>query len=1208
MKSKLKYLVILTLFSLFAKAGATHLVGGYMSYEYLGANSSGSSYRVTLNVYRDCSGSKPVPFDDQITVCAYYFDSKSVYDNFTFSLVSETKVDPPGSTTCPEATNTCLRLGKYVRTIVLPNSFAGYILKWERCCRNVQENLQDDVSGNPNQGQTYWCRVPATALKNSSPTFDKDPVPFFCLNDTVEIDNSAKDKDGDSLVYQFVTPWQGANTGSPNPTMCVDVMENPSNVDYKSGYSTAKPFGNNGFAKIDGQAGITTYHSKKAGRFAVAVEVLEYRKGVLISSIRLDLQLLVISCKPNTKPRLQFTGGQNVYIEAGQTFCTIINASDLDNGQVVTLSGKGDIITGTNGYTGTKATLTPAVNAGVQKASITFCWTPDCNAARTQPYSVYFNAVDNGCPGKFVNDLLNIYVTAFNPADRPTGPNTACQNAKNVQYRVSNSQSGNKYRWRIIGGVIADNDSLSGIVNVNWGNGTAGTVMLWVTSKYGCTKGPFTFAVSLKNAPAKPKISGNDTVCLNSFSNFTATFEPGSTLTWGVDGGNITGGQGTANITAYLTRMGNGFVTLVTSNAIGCSSPEDTFKVFVSHPVTPPLTGPRSICPYNKNIDYFVPNPTPNSTYKWTITGGTLASGDLSPAIRVNWGGKGIGTVEVQEVNKFGCLGDKVGLTVVKDHGLEGQLPKGDTSICEFTKGKIYTILKVNGETYDWIVTGGTIVSGQGTASIEVDWGIAGVGSVGVISTAWDSVNNLPCSSPVRARIVNIRPYPKPELISGLKELCQKTGEGAYFVSGDPASKYVWEVITNSFTGQGTRGINMNYNTFGTFKLRVQETTQYGCAGPWNEETVIIHPKPTSNAIVGQDVLCNPKYTNQNYSVTGFVNSKYNWWLDGGSITNGAGTNAVTVDWVGQQNSQIGVLETSEFGCVGDSIKLPVFIDNPSIVQDVVTVDPPPASDKNVLVNFTLLNAPRYNNQIIIQRRLRGSNAGFATVGTTNPTNSSYTDVSALTDSNSYEYRVAIVNLCGDSLYSNLHTDILLKGLKTGPFNYQLTFTNYLGFPIEKYELYRALENKTGYTYLKEYSGSTTSFPSTDLFSDGRLHYGMIFRLKAIEAAGGKGRESWSNDARLYFEPVIYIPNAFTPDENSKNDFFLPSASGLKTYSFKIYNRWGEKLFETDVPEKGWDGKFKGVPSPIGVYVYSITYTDYQDKVYTASGTIHLLK
>jgi hypothetical protein len=570
----------------------------------------------------------------------------------------------------------------------------------------------------------------------------------------------------------------------------------------------------------------------------------------------------------------------------------------------------------------------------------------------------------------------------------------------------------------------------------------------------------------------------------------------------------------------------------------------------------------------------------------------------------VDWGGKGVGSVKVVEINKFGCLGDTVALTVIKDHALEGQLPLGDTSICEFTRTKVYSIIPVNGETYTWIVTGGTITSGQGSSSIVVDWGSTGVGSVGVQSRSVDPVTGQPCFSAVRARIVNIRPVPQPTPVQGVLEVCQGQTDISVRTSGFAGSTFEWDVEVLGFIGQGNPSISIVPDTFGTFAIRVREITQYGCIGPWNDSQIVIHPKPRTTPIQGNAIVCAPALSGYNYSTTGFANSTFSWGIDGGVITTSGTGPAIVANWSGQQNASLFVLETSEFGCPGDTVKLDVFIDNPQIECVLVTVTPPPGSDKNVLVFYNLTNAPRYNNTIVIQRRLRGATTGFASIGNASPTGLFYTDVAALTDSNSYEYRAIAINLCGDSLYSNQNTDILLRGIKTGPFSYQLSFTNYLNWPngVLRYELHRALENKTDYQLYQTYSS-----PSTEDFDNGKDHFGMWFRIKAIEN-GGQNRESWSNDVKLYFEPLIYIPNAFSPDANGLNERFIPNSGGMKTYTMRIYNRWGEKLFETSNNEVGWDGNYLDKPVQSGIYVYVIDYSDYKNRQYQAKGTLHLMR
>jgi gliding motility-associated-like protein len=70
----------------------------------------------------------------------------------------------------------------------------------------------------------------------------------------------------------------------------------------------------------------------------------------------------------------------------------------------------------------------------------------------------------------------------------------------------------------------------------------------------------------------------------------------------------------------------------------------------------------------------------------------------------------------------------------------------------------------------------------------------------------------------------------------------------------------------------------------------------------------------------------------------------------------------------------------------------------------------------------------------------------------------------------------------------------------------------------------------------------------------------------------------------------IWIPNAFTPNGDDENDFFLPKGINIEEFHMLIFNRWGEQLFESYELENGWDGIYQGENCPIGVYVYLIEY------------------
>ena len=90
---------------------------------------------------------------------------------------------------------------------------------------------------------------------------------------------------------------------------------------------------------------------------------------------------------------------------------------------------------------------------------------------------------------------------------------------------------------------------------------------------------------------------------------------------------------------------------------------------------------------------------------------------------------------------------------------------------------------------------------------------------------------------------------------------------------------------------------------------------------------------------------------------------------------------------------------------------------------------------------------------------------------------------------------------------------------------------------------------------------------------------------------------------------LIFVPNAFTPDENGLNDIFIWVGNmKMKTYHLKIYNRWGQKMFETSDPTKGWDGKHQNKLAMTGVYAYLLDCVDTQENRHVLKGNITLLR
>ncbi|UAY51318.1 T9SS type B sorting domain-containing protein [Ferruginibacter albus] len=88
----------------------------------------------------------------------------------------------------------------------------------------------------------------------------------------------------------------------------------------------------------------------------------------------------------------------------------------------------------------------------------------------------------------------------------------------------------------------------------------------------------------------------------------------------------------------------------------------------------------------------------------------------------------------------------------------------------------------------------------------------------------------------------------------------------------------------------------------------------------------------------------------------------------------------------------------------------------------------------------------------------------------------------------------------------------------------------------------------------------------------------------------------------------FYIPDVFSPNNDGKNDVFRAYGSNIKIGQMKIYNQWGELLFESRNIEFGWDGTYRGRTQPVGVYVYVITATMNNGKTINSKGFFNLIR
>ena len=89
----------------------------------------------------------------------------------------------------------------------------------------------------------------------------------------------------------------------------------------------------------------------------------------------------------------------------------------------------------------------------------------------------------------------------------------------------------------------------------------------------------------------------------------------------------------------------------------------------------------------------------------------------------------------------------------------------------------------------------------------------------------------------------------------------------------------------------------------------------------------------------------------------------------------------------------------------------------------------------------------------------------------------------------------------------------------------------------------------------------------------------------------------------------IFIPNAFTPNNDGRNDLYTISLpTSFKNVAVQIFGRWGNIVYQSKGNNMSWDGSYKGEQQPVGVYIYNLTYTNPDGLPKNLKGTLTLIR
>ena len=292
-----KIVLFITVFLLSFSSKAAHLVGGEISYKCVGTGVNGNTYQIRLTIYRDCNSSG-APFDMQAPITIYGGPNQNTVVQ-TVMVGRGPIVGIPAVVNNPclqTPPNVCTEKATYTTNVTLQPATHGYTITYQRCCRN---NTISNVANSGTWGSSYYIKIPPQdSVCNSSCAFISDPPIVMCKDDSLNIDFSVQELDGDSVFYSLCQPLHGGSQNNPAPNPPSSPPYTP--VPFLFPYSTGYPLPTTPTVGINSSTGILSGTPIGVGQYVFAVCAEEYdSNGVLLSTLRRDYQFNVMVCQSN---------------------------------------------------------------------------------------------------------------------------------------------------------------------------------------------------------------------------------------------------------------------------------------------------------------------------------------------------------------------------------------------------------------------------------------------------------------------------------------------------------------------------------------------------------------------------------------------------------------------------------------------------------------------------------------------------------------------------------------------------------------------------------------------------------------------------------------------------------------------------------------------------------------------------------------------
>ncbi len=427
-----------------------------------------------------------------------------------------------------------------------------------------------------------------------------------------------------------------------------------------------------------------------------------------------------------------------------------------------------------------------------------------------------------------------------------------------------------------------------------------------------------------------------------------------------------------------------------------------------------------------------------------------------------------------------------------------------------------------------------------------------------------------------------VDPLPlQPPLVIGTNPTCFGYCDGSATVNpvdGLAPYSFVWS--NNQLTQTATNLCSGNYS--------VTVIDANNCPAT-NNVILVDPPQVTINPIVGSDTVCFNS-TNNSYSVSSvFPNLTYTWSSGIGNFQ-GQGTNQITLDVTGVNsglyNNTLTVFGQNQIGCQSQPQTFTIYDLN--ILPVITPVGPFCEYDNCITLSATPPN---------------GIFSGMNVWGNQYCPNNGFIGL----DNVNYTY-----------LQSGCWFDTSIN-VQVYPRPNILPVTN--GVIDENLEYHQICEGDT-ISDIFDLTSVSGGYNEWYIFGDTITNNTLsvtwdmdgIFTFQGVRFDNGcvSNPQSFTITLELCPNEIFYIPNAFTPDGDERNNVFKPiitSGVDIFNYTFLIYNRWGQIVWESFNPNIGWDGTYNGTMCQDGVYTWKLRFkTPKTDEVKEFKGSLTLIR